>query len=239
MKLSHSPPFPLRAFVSSCEKIPLPLLASLLLTPFSGLHAADVQTPALNTRGIVANEPTELLSQVSALFKQRDWKQMTQFFERHSIQDWPKKEQLEAFRLKSLAFTFSKRGVEAESTIREAIQLQPEVPDWWLLLGENFKLNFTDKSADELSAYQEALRLSGKSLGWQRFSAAIAIAKLYTDDANGAEALKVLDAFVDTHGIPSNWLIKILRAQGHALASLGQDAPAAAKFREALQLEKP
>lgn len=183
--------------------------------------------------------PTELLSEASALFKQRDWNQIAHFFESHAIEDWPKKEHLEALRLKSIALTFAKRGPEAESTIREAIRIQPDIPDWWLLLGENFKLNFADQSDNQLNAYQEALRLSGKSLGWQRFTAAIAIAKLHTDDANAAESLKVLDAFSGIEGIPPNWLIKILRAQGHALASLGQDAPAASKFREALQLEKP
>ena len=184
-------------------------------------------------------DPSDLIAEASALFKERDWKRTATFLQAHPIRDWPEKERAEALRMKALSLSFSKMGAEADATLREAIQHQPNVPDWWILLGDNLKLNFTDRTTDERDAYQQALRLCGASLGWQRFTAAIALAKHHTDEANAAESLRILAPFNELSGIPRPWLVRIRRAQGHALASLGEDTAALAKFEEALQLEMP
>ena len=182
--------------------------------------------------------PLEVLSEGNALFAKRDWKQAMVFFAKQDLNDWPEKQKLEALRLKGLAETFGKRGADAEATLREAIRLQPLAADWWLLLGDNYRFNFTDKAAEELHAYQEALKLSGSGMGWQRFTAALAVAKCHTDEVHGDEALKVLLVFDSMPEVPPNWRVRLLRGQGHALASLGRDAESLGKFREALALEE-
>lgn len=182
--------------------------------------------------------PSEALSEGNALFAKRDWKQTAEFFARQDFREWPEKQRLEALRLKAVAETFAKMGAEAEATLREAIRLQPMSADWWLLLGDNYKLNFTDKAAEEMNAHQEALRLSGSGMGWQRFTAALAVARHHTDEVRGDDALKVLQVFDAMPDVPPSWRVRLLHGQAHALASLGRDAEAMAKFREALALEE-
>jgi hypothetical protein len=102
---------------------------------------------------------------------------------------------------------------------------------------DNYARNFTNKTADARRAYQEALTLSSGGLGWQRFTAAVELARLMTDEVKINEALEILRPYKDMPGIPSGWQIKMMRARGHALAAAGRDAEALAQFRSANELE--
>jgi tetratricopeptide (TPR) repeat protein len=183
--------------------------------------------------------PEDSLSQAKDLFARREWKKAADTLLNIPIANWPEPQRIEALRLKAQASSFAKLGEQAESSILEALKLQPNTPDWWILLGDNYQQNFADRQKDALDAYQKALALSGSSRGWQRFASALAIAQHHTDEAHGEAALETLRPLESLPDVAPVWRIKIVRGIAHALASLGKNTEALAKFREALALEKP
>jgi Flp pilus assembly protein TadD len=181
--------------------------------------------------------PEEVLREANELRQQRQWKEAVALMQKQDLASWPDARRLEALQIKAQMESFAKMGAEAEATIRQAIALQPQNPDWWILLGDNYVNNFTDKSAEAMHAYREALKLSGNSAGWQRFTAALALARMLTDEVKPEEALALLGPVDEMPNVPPVWRIKIIRGRAHALASAGRDAEALAQFRAALALE--
>ena len=200
------------------------LLHCLLLFAFASLVHAE---PA----------PDEILRDARSLQQERKWKEAASLLTAQNLASWPEAKRIEALQLKAQSESFAKMGAEAEATLRQAIALQPKSPDLWVMLGDNYLLNLPFKSAETIAAYREVLKLAGESLAWQRFSAAVSLARVLTDEVQTDEALAVLKPFEKMANIPPTWQTKLLRARGHALAAAGRDADAMAQFRAALVLE--
>lgn len=183
--------------------------------------------------------PEEVLRQAETLRQQRQWKEAAALIAAQDVGSWPEPKRLEAWQTKGQCESFAKLGAEAEATFRQAIALRPGHPDLWVALGDNYQLNLPGRSGDAMAAYREAMRLAGDGMGWQRFSAAVSLARVLTDEVMTGEALTVLQPFEKMTTVPASWQIRILRARGHALAAAGRDAEALAQFREALALENP
>jgi tetratricopeptide (TPR) repeat protein len=199
-------------------------LQCLLLFAFASLAHAE---PA----------PDEILRDARSLQQERKWKEAASLLAAQNLASWPEAKRLEALQVKAQSESFAKMGAEAEATIRQAIALRPKSPDLWVMLGDNYVLNQPTKSAETIAAYREVLKLAGESLAWQRFSAAVSLARVLTDEVQTDEALAVLKPFEKMANIPPTWQTKLLRARGHALAAAGRDADAMAQFRAALVLE--
>ena len=200
------------------------LLHCLLLCAFVSLAHAE---PA----------PDEILRDARSLQQERKWKEAASLLAAQNLASWPEAKRLEALQVKAQSESFAKMGAEAEATIRQAIALRPKSPDLWVMLGDNYVLNQPTKSAETIAAYREVLKLAGESLAWQRFSAAVSLARVLTDEVQTDEALAVLKPFEKMANIPPTWQTKLLRARGHALAAAGRDADALSQFRAALALE--
>ena len=201
------------------------------------LRLSILVVSCLVSASFASDKPDDVLKQAEALRQQRQCKEAAALLAKQDLEAWPEAKRIEALKTQGLCESLAKFGPQAETTLRKVIAMQPANPDLWLLLGDHYVANLPEQTDEAMEAYRQALKLAGNSLGWQRFSAAVSLARMLTDEVYPNEALEVLQPFAKLRDVPPIWQIKIMRARGHALASAGRDAEALAEFRAALSLE--
>lgn len=204
------------------------VLTTMLLAPLAVL--------CLLALPVVAADAPAVLNEMRMLHQQRKWTEFMQRYASESFATWAPEAAREALQIRGQIYSFTKDGKHAEADLQAALRLAPHGTDIMLLLADNYVNNLND-DAKAISAYQQALAITGTNQGWQPLTATVGLARLYTDQVKLDAALEVLKPYGDLSQLPNTWRIKLLRAYGHIYAAQGKEPESLAKFREALRLE--
>lgn len=185
---------------------------------------------------VAAADAPAALNEMKMLHQQRKWTEFMQRYASECFTTWAPEAAREALQIRGQIYSFTKDGKHAEADLQAALKLAPHGTDIMLLLADNSVNNLND-DARAISAYQQALAITGTNQGWQPLTATVGLARLYTDQVKLDAALEVLKPYGDLSQVPNTWRIKLLRAYGHIYAAQGKEPESLAKFREALRLE--
>jgi tetratricopeptide (TPR) repeat protein len=179
------------------------------------------------------------LGRLRTLAQDRRWSEIVEQFAQEDFAAWPpdtSRQASEALTHRGLAYSFLKDGKRAAVDLGAATQLDPKNALAWMALGDNYANHLHDER-QALTAYRQALAVTGTNHGWQSLSTTLSIVRILTDQVQTDQALAALRPYDDLPSVAPSWRVRLLRAYGHAYAAQGNEAESLAKFREALRLE--